>query len=674
MPLIQSEYIQFSGGLDLVTPNIAMPSGRMISGENFEIDQNGGYRRMQGYERADGRPSPSAAKYYHLPCSGITGVAAGNTITGFTSGATGYVIAVEASAIVFTKLTGTFVSAELIKVGGATVGTSTDVATESGSTSVQLHAQYNNLAADVYRADITAVPGSGVVRGVWYYSGVLYAFRNNAGGTAVDLYKSTSGGWTQVAFEYEVAFSNANTSVNDGDTLTQGGVTAAIRRVMVQTGTLLSGVNTGRLVISVPSGGNFAAGAATSTGGGALTLSGAQTAITLAVGGRFEFVTYNFGPGSRVYGCDGVNRAFEFDGSYFCPIATGMATDTPKFIAAHKNHLFLAFDRSLQHSGIGTPHTFTLLSGAAEINMGDTITGLSPQSGDASSGALAVFTRSQAYVLYGTSSSDWSLTLLQQDSGALPYTVASMGVTYVFDDRGVTQLGATQQFGNFQQATITSVIQPLIALRKSLVKAVSVSRDLNQIRYFFTDNTAIYMTIIGNRLMGVSQITLAHSVECICSLENSSGDEAIYFGSSNGYVYQMNKGTSFDGDDITAFFRTPFYHYKTPRLRKRFMTAVLEIRATDYMELSFAPELEYGSSDVEQPGTSAVAVSGGGAVWDVSYWDSMVWDGQEVTQQEMDLTGTSENMSMLVYSSGDYFAPFVVNSAIVHYMQRRQMR
>ena len=54
-----------------------------------------------------------------------------------------------------------------------------------------------------------------------------------------------------------------SSAFNDGDTLTQGGVTATIRRVVVETGTLVSGVNTGRLIITAPGGGNFAAGAAT---------------------------------------------------------------------------------------------------------------------------------------------------------------------------------------------------------------------------------------------------------------------------------------------------------------------------------------------------------------------------------------------------------------------------
>ena len=38
-----------------------------------------------------------------------------------------------------------------------------------------------------------------------YYS-PCYAFRNNAGGTAVDIYKHTGSGWANVPLLYEVQF------------------------------------------------------------------------------------------------------------------------------------------------------------------------------------------------------------------------------------------------------------------------------------------------------------------------------------------------------------------------------------------------------------------------------------------------------------------------------------
>jgi hypothetical protein len=72
--------------------------------------------------------------------------------------------------------------------------------------------------------------------------------------------------------DVEVFFSNANTSVEVGDVLTQGGVTGTITEIRIDSGSLASGDNTGRIRMASTSGGAFSIGAATSTGGGALNL------------------------------------------------------------------------------------------------------------------------------------------------------------------------------------------------------------------------------------------------------------------------------------------------------------------------------------------------------------------------------------------------------------------
>ena len=79
-PQIQTEAFALQGGLDLVSPALNLAPGNLIDSVNFEPDVNGGYRRMYGFERMDGRPAPSAASYWNVVCT-ITGtIAAGNKI------------------------------------------------------------------------------------------------------------------------------------------------------------------------------------------------------------------------------------------------------------------------------------------------------------------------------------------------------------------------------------------------------------------------------------------------------------------------------------------------------------------------------------------------------------------------------------------------------------------
>ena len=158
-----------------------------------------------GYERYDGRVKPSAGTYTIIQVVSFTNEPSlGDVVTQAVSGATGVVIAVVPTSNYFavTKVTGTFDTTNSITIPGPTIiGTAT---AQTVTISSKVNAQYINLAADEYRNNILAVPGSGPVRGVAsrIVSGTkeVYAFRDNAGATAVDLYKDSSSGWTQVIF------------------------------------------------------------------------------------------------------------------------------------------------------------------------------------------------------------------------------------------------------------------------------------------------------------------------------------------------------------------------------------------------------------------------------------------------------------------------------------------
>lgn len=670
---VVTDYISLTGGLDQVTAPLQRRSGLARTAQNFEAAPLGGYRRIGGYERMDGRASPSDATYSILYAT-ITGSASvGNTLTGATSGATGVIIALPTGAFVLTKVVGTFVDTENLNVGGPTIATAVGTQSSSAPT-LKLGAQYKNLAADVYRADIAAVPGSGVVLGGFTYNDIRYAFRNNIGGTAAALYKTTVSGWSLVPFEYEVAFTLGSGSVDDGDTLTQGGVTATVRRVLIRDGALASSDALGTLVISVTAGGNFIAGAATTTGGGAVTLSGAQTAITLLPGGRFETVQENFGIAKRVYGVDGVNRAFEFDGTYFVPISTGMTLDTPSHVRAHKTQLFLSFLTSVQHAGPGTPFAWTPILGAEELGMGDTVTGFMTVPGSEAGGALAIFTRNRLSILYGSSTLDWNLVAYRDEIGAYPHTIQDVGYAMFLDDRGITDIQTSQNFGNFAHNAITDQIKPLMNQYRALSTASCISRDKSQYRLFFSNKYAFYVTVVGKKVVGIMPMLFPDTVRCCWSTEKNDGSEAMFFGSDDGYVFQMDKGTSFDGDPIEYGIDLAYNFAKSPRTIKRYRDAMLEVDGSGYAELNFGYSLGYNSSEIAQPSTETVVTNFAQANWDNFTFDAFFWDGQTLLPNILKMDGEAENYSLSVVGSSDYFESFTMTGVVVQYTPRRRMR
>ncbi len=751
---VRQDAILLDGGLDTDSPPLLVPTGYCRQAQNFEIAINGGYRRIDGFERYDGQPSPSAALYSILPATITGNYAVGDTLTGATSGATGIICAIPASPItyfVITKLTGAFQANENLEDAAVVIAVATASQQVGGASTPLLDAQYTLAAANIYRGSIQPVPGSGPVLGAWLYEDTVYAVRNNAGGTAAVLWASSAAGWTAVPLYNELAFTGGSGAAPaEGSAITQGTVSAVVKRVVLSNGdwaqttslilngtttnaspvvsqidttdlypgmavsgtgigasavidsvdsptsvtlsvnstatgsvplTFVAGAAEGRIIIANPTGGNFAAGAFTFAGGSA-TASAAQTAIALLPGGKYNIIIANFAgtlATRRVYGADGVNRAFEFDGLVYVPITTGTSPDTPTLPYAFKNQLFLAFDSALENSAIGQPYVWKALEGAAEMDLGDTITDMIGQPGTMAGGALAIYTRYSIQMLYGSSQADWSLVAYAGDNeqGGLARSAQRIvGNTLVFDDRGISVMAATLIYGNFEAATVTSRVQSLVQSLRNKFVCSTLQRDKNQYRVFFSDGSALFLTFNGKNIRGIMPVLYPVTLTCVHDWQWDDGNEAIFFGATDGYVYQMDKGINFDGQPIEAYFTLNWDSSKSIRQLKRYLRAWFEIEGDGYSEFNFGYTLGYGAGGTAQPGMQLDVLGLGAPLWDSGVnWDSSAtWDGVALTAQTLQMNGSAENVSITVGNNGAYFSPLTFSSAVMQYLPRRLLR
>lgn len=672
-------FIDFNGGLDVTTPALKKPPGTLRSCANVEIGVNGGYARIAGYERYSGKTQPSAATYSTLTCS-ISGVSVGDVLTDDATTSYGTVIALPTGKAVLTLITGTF-STGNVKVGGVVKGTCTGAQVAGGAASSALDATYTNLAADVYRALIAAVPGEGSILGVHIYNDHVYAIRNAVGSATAAMYVDSASGWTLVALGRQLPFtSGGTTTIAEGDTITgaTSGATAVIGRVVLTSGTWGTGTAAGYFYFASQTGTFQSENLNVGANLNLATIAANSTAITLSPGGRYEFVNANFGGGTttaRMYGASGVHKAFEYDGTTFVFVTTGMTTDTPEFIAAHKNQLFLSFGPSVQHSAPGTPLTWSPVVGAAELGCGDDVTGFAVVPGSETGAALVIKTNDRTPVLYGNDVTDWNLVALSDEAGGKSYTLQVLGSAICLDSQGITMLATTQEFGNFRSSVISDRITKSLNDLIPSVIASCIVREKNQYRLFFSGGGAFWFTFAGRKLMGITQIDMPDAVTCITSQEGSGGREEIYFGSTDGFVYQMEKGTSFDGDEIAWNINLAYDNLQSPRHLKSFSKAVVEIEGEGYAEFGFAYSLGYGSTEFATPDTvTAVSELSGAVNWDSFTWDAFTWDGVSLTPNESDVTGTAENISLYFGGSSDEFSQFTLSGAILHYKPRREMR
>jgi len=695
---LRNAYIPFKGGLDTETPQISMKPGYLRNGYNIEQMVNGGYQTIMGYTRYTGQATTGNYVALAVECIDEAVVAVGDVITGETSGVTGTVLALEISQnnylvdengdylqdglgnfivinsgyIIATDDAGTF-GVEGLEVGGVACGVRTGVYT---NITAQEDSDYRALAASVSHASLAAVPGSGSILGVWKYNGHVYAWRNNVAGTAAVMWVASASGWVAVTHGYEISFDTGILAVAVGDTLTgdTSGTTAIVTRVVVEYGSWSAGTAAGRLIVSTPSAA-FQAENLKVSGSIVCTSLGNASLISFAVpSGRFKCINYNFSGDPttyRMYGCDGKNRGFEYDGVVLVPINSKFSPDTPENVIAHKYHLFFSFSGTLQHSAPTTPYNFEQLIGAAAIGLGDAITGFVSLTGDATSAALAVFSRNEIGILYGSNSSDWQMVSYKTGAGAIANTVQPIaGATYL-DERGLTTLAASVEYGNFKDADISSLIYSWLRGKQIYATDSCILRNKSQYRIFFSDKSALFATISNNKVVGICPVKLDHVVACMCSSESTAlGEEEVYFGGTDGMVYQMETGMSFDGANLDWLCELSYNSLGSPHIIKRFRKIIPEVTGDGYAEFYMGYSLDYGSKSILQHPESMQTVSLNTWYFDdgVSYWDTgLYFDGDEVLPIEKHTMGSGRNISLTFRGSGTTNAQIRFNGAQLLY-------
>ncbi|MEQ8394985.1 hypothetical protein [Thalassobaculum sp.] len=680
-----------AGGLDLVSPAIRTPPGRMIAGVNYEPDV-GGYARVYGNERTDGRPAPSAASYWTIDFDqGQTQIMAEDVVTGATSGATGIalynVAAVTGSyggsdatgTIVLTQVNGTFQDNENLQVSASTVVVADGVATERGASNDTDDTTWLRAAVAYARTQIAAVPGSGPVRGVWLFNGDRYAFRDNVGATAGVMHKATTSGWVAQSFGRSVAFTSGGTTpIAEQDTITgaTSAATATVERVIVSSGSWAAGDAVGRLILSGQTGTfqseNLDVGASLNLA----TIGGDSAAITLPAGGRYDFANHNFygDPARfRMYFANGVGTAHDWDGTVLVPIVTGETTDTPSRVAAHKEHLWLVFPGGgLKNSSIGEPYDYIVATGSGTHYFGQEITDLLADV----LGIMVVFGRSRVSVLSGNDINDFRLDPLADDAGAMAHTAQRIGRPLYIDDAGVRDMTATQRFGDFNMGSVSQAIHPYFKKKIDdgvFPVATLRCRNRGQYRVYYADGTGV--TIYFGRQYPESGIfDLGISVACACSGEDANGVEVMLLGDEDGMVYQLDKGTSFDGEEVLAFCRLAFNNIGSPDANKRFHKAVVELDADAATVLALTAEYSYADPDQAPAQEQTFTVRGGGGFWDEMQWDQFIWSAPVKGEASARIDGQGRNISITVISASTYERAHTLHGVRLLDTKRKQSR
>ena len=108
------------GGVDQTTPYLQRTGSSLLQALNYEPDVDGGYRKMRGFERYDGRPAPSDAVTTVLEFgTELPSIAPGSIVTGASSGAMAVVGAQETEFTLWADVRkGVFTDGENVTISG----------------------------------------------------------------------------------------------------------------------------------------------------------------------------------------------------------------------------------------------------------------------------------------------------------------------------------------------------------------------------------------------------------------------------------------------------------------------------------------------------------------------------------------------------------------------------
>ncbi len=707
----KTKYYPLQGGLDVVTPALTIRPGAALAMANFEPWYQGGYRRIPGYERFDGRPKPSDATFTGFNVSTIAGLTLRDTITGDNSGTTGILIGIHDDSsgsfgfdvIGVTKVSGAgFDNGEPCNSGAFTIDSAP---TLKYANDVDNEETFLLEAELEYREDILVVPGANPVRGAWQRLADVYAIRDNVAEDEGILHVASATGWTTTGVEmaetirFDAAVA-AGANVVEGDLLTGGssGATGTVHRIILHTGAY-DGSGVGYYILTNVASGPFQNNEALESPAltTVATADGVNVPFTFSPGGVYRFINHNYFGGAdtyRIYGCNGLDPGFEIDENKVCsPILMPLTAsagevptnNTPFLVEEHRNHLFFAFEGgSVQHSTTGFPLNWSAFLGAAEFGLGDEVTSLNSIVGN----VLVMSTTRETRGLFGTSISDWELRIVAEQSGSLLYGSQKIDTVYSLDDLGITSVARSDQFGDFVSATVSQQVQPIVIAQRPNFNDSVIVRESNQFRLYFNDNSCLVMYVpAGSQAESRQQQARRNTktqfgflsydipVKQIYNTDDDTGKERTYFvtddATNEGFVFEDQIGKNFDGEPIASYVRTAFNQIGSPSYRKKFRRADLELDAPSQLTIKVNTDLTYG---FELGSAEDITIVGGGGLWDVDNWDEFVFDGQIISTARVELRGTGTNIGFLIFNETAKSDPWVMQGITLHYDMRRLQR
>lgn len=394
---------------------------------------------------------------------------------------------------------------------------------------------------------------------------------------------------------------------------------------------------------------------------------------------RIRSEQFNFGDKNQIIFTDGVNFATVYDGTTWYQLKStntggsgssggNQLLDAPKYVTFFKNTLFVSgdidFPAIVAHSAPNDSLTWTAAAGGGQILPGFEVAQIKPF-------------RDENYV-FGNSKIrkiivdgiNFVVKDVTNNLGCIaPDSVIEVGGQLLFlSTDGIRPVAGTMRIDDIEIGLISEQIQETLISNintydMSHVHGVNI-RTKTQFRYFMSgsgdDVTSAFGLIGSLRFYGADRPsfefgTLRGIRSNVASSTIMNLEEIVLHGDFDGYIYQQERGHSFDTRSITAVYSSPYLDMGNTEIRKTIRELVIFAKSEGAVNINVGMKFDWGSNDAENPGNYSADFTGG-AVYGAStsiYGTSVYAVGNRPLVFRLPVSGSGYSVQYSFSTTGD---------------------
>ena len=640
MGVEQGVSIAVGGGLDKTSSSYELfkTPGVATRLRNYEASMEGGYRRINGFRQ-----------FVISPVISFTVVSGG---AGYSAGTTANIVDQDGN--------GSGATATVTVSNGAVTGLTLTAAGSGYQTNPSVTFTTSPSATTV--AEVTAnintptTPSGGLtpINGIYPYKEGFWVCQNG------NIYWGENGyEWTQVNKDYGTASAGATTTQQTTEEADETWTATWATAAQLASATAVSLNTTGRYQFSeyIPSGYPYARITA---------VNGADAPVYLET--KLVSGTRNFKFHRGLYDSWGLSKS------------TPVYADIPKpqWVTVHIDHTALGGwstnPETLYYSTRYDDADFTGAS-AGYMNVNDKISGLKIWREQ-----FVVFgVNSLQRIVNINNSSTTAVENITKNIGCLDgFSIAEIGGDLVFlAPDGIRTVAGTARIDDIELSSISHKILPIITEivtnLKSYDLSTTVIRTKNQYRLFYSSAAAGINSkgIIGTFKLSSQGMplwewseTLGIPMSAMGSGFNTTEKEITYHGDYNGKLHFHNTGNSFNGNNISAEFRTPDIDYGDIGIRKTLHYTKLSVKPEGITDLYLDTKYDFESGAIQQPDTTHVGAIQVPSVFGLAVFSIGRFGVPEYPMKRVSLLGSGYSNSFK-FTSNDTNPPYSIQGMYV---------